>query len=401
VKKPAGDEKVRVETAGITFIATGAFAGLEDVLLRRLLRTPDLDGRTIDEEAYRHLGAHDLVAFGLLPEFVARFPVRAGLTPLSREQLDYLLTESPTSPLRQLTHLFFLHGIELVVEAAARGHLLDRALAECTGARALLEVLNDRLLHVMNALPELLVEGVARVIVDEGTIEKGLAPWKIAGEGGAALVDLEKLARLAEQPRNACAAPGITNTKGWSDAAIRGKLESVKAALDWAGTTGGARRWWEAFERDNSHRLGLVLRLAEELLTRKATVTEFFLAYVYSNTDNIQANLHYLDFTRLKKEEERTKREQARAGSPARFRTGDACPGDAAGAFQFDGYLDGSTGPSPPAEQLQITLAANQLFPASSAGKPCWWKRSGGGQGSGVRSQGSGVSGPDSADNDT
>ena len=53
------------------------------------------------------------------------------------------------------------------------------------------------------------------------------------------------------------------------------------------------------------------MRLAEELANRKATITEFFLAYVYSNTDNIQANLHYLDYTRLKKEEERKKREAA------------------------------------------------------------------------------------------
>ena len=59
------------------------------------------------------------------------------------------------------------------------------------------------------------------------------------------------------------------------------------------------------------HRNALVLRLAEELAVRKATITEFFLAYVYSNTDNIQANLHYLDYTRLKKEEEKKKKEAA------------------------------------------------------------------------------------------
>jgi hypothetical protein len=55
----------------------------------------------------------------------------------------------------------------------------------------------------------------------------------------------------------------------------------------------------------------LVLRLAEELQVRNATITEFFLAYVYSNTDNIQANLSYLDYTRLKKEEEKKKKEAA------------------------------------------------------------------------------------------
>jgi len=51
--------------------------------------------------------------------------------------------------------------------------------------------------------------------------------------------------------------------------------------------------------------------LADPILrTRKATI-EFFLAYVYSNTDNIQANLSYLDYTRLKKEEEKKKKEAA------------------------------------------------------------------------------------------
>ncbi len=114
--------------------------------------------------------------------------------------------------------------------------------------------------------------------------------------------------------------PGITNTKGWTDDQLREKLEEVKKVLDWENTTGSAKKWWEAFENENKHRLALVLRLAEELQNRKATITEFFLAYVYSNTDNIQANLHYLDYTRLKKEEERKKKEaaaKAKDSSPA------------------------------------------------------------------------------------
>jgi hypothetical protein len=105
--------------------------------------------------------------------------------------------------------------------------------------------------------------------------------------------------------------PGITNTAGWSTDQLSTKLTEVKKTLDWDNTTGSARKWWEAFENENKTRLPLVLRLAEELQVRKATITEFFLAYVYSNTDNIQANLSYLDYTRLKKEEEKKKKEAA------------------------------------------------------------------------------------------
>ena len=105
--------------------------------------------------------------------------------------------------------------------------------------------------------------------------------------------------------------PGISDTRGWGDDKVKTRLEEVRKSLDWDNTTGSARKWWEAFENENKFRLALVLRLAEELQVRKATITEFFLAYVYSNTDNIQANLHYLDYTRLKKEEEKNKRDAA------------------------------------------------------------------------------------------
>jgi hypothetical protein len=105
--------------------------------------------------------------------------------------------------------------------------------------------------------------------------------------------------------------PGITNTAGWSEDKVLAKLAEVKKTLDWDNTTGSARKWWEAFEVENKVRMPLVLRLAEELQVRKATITEFFLAYVYSNTDNIQANLSYLDYTRLKKEEEKKKKDAA------------------------------------------------------------------------------------------
>jgi len=110
---------------------------------------------------------------------------------------------------------------------------------------------------------------------------------------------------------------GITNTKGWTDEQILTKLTETKKKLDWDNTTGSARKWWEAFENENKHRNALVLRLAEELANRKATITEFFLAYVYSNTDNIQANLSYLDYTRLKKEEEKKKKEAAQKAKEA------------------------------------------------------------------------------------
>lgn len=88
----------------------------------------------------------------------------------------------------------------------------------------------------------------------------------------------------------------------------RRKLEELKQnQLGWNETTGSARKWWNAFEAENKNRLHLILRLAEELNSRESSIVEFFLTYVESETENIQANLHYLDFRRIKKEEKAKK----------------------------------------------------------------------------------------------
>ena len=87
----------------------------------------------------------------------------------------------------------------------------------------------------------------------------------------------------------------FTDTTGWSEPRIRNRLEEIKVKLNWHNTVGSARKWWEAFEKENATRNSLILRLAEELLVRKATISDFFLAFVYSNSENVEKNLEYLD----------------------------------------------------------------------------------------------------------
>ncbi|MGQ0629010.1 MAG: type IV secretory system conjugative DNA transfer family protein [Phycisphaerales bacterium] len=93
----------------------------------------------------------------------------------------------------------------------------------------------------------------------------------------------------------------ISNTQGFTPEQLRTRLEEVKKAIGWEKTKGSARSWWEALEKENANRLGIVVRLAEELSVRKSNVTDFFHAFVYGNCENIQACLHYLDYTTLKK----------------------------------------------------------------------------------------------------
>jgi tetratricopeptide (TPR) repeat protein len=77
------------------------------------------------------------------------------------------------------------------------------------------------------------------------------------------------------------------------------RLAELKAKLGWEKTTGSARRWWVAFEE--KHEPSVVEGLAEALAERGASIPEYFLAYVYSNSEDDEANLHYLDYMRAKK----------------------------------------------------------------------------------------------------
>lgn len=115
--------------------------------------------------------------------------------------------------------------------------------------------------------------------------------------------------------------PGVapftfTDTSGWAPQQINAKIDETLTKLDWDSATSRARQWWSAFRDANPGKPDQVLRLAEELLKRKASINELYLAYVYSNTDSIQANLYFLDYKRLKDEEWRRKEAERKKSAP-------------------------------------------------------------------------------------
>jgi hypothetical protein len=152
--------------------------------------------------------------------------------------------------------------------------------------------------------------GIGRVVIGLECLEAGGEPVLVVGAPVVAREDevLRREVLSGLPPRPQAVLPegedfrrGITDTAGWSDERLWSGIERMKSeSLGWKETSGSAREWWEGFEAENRHRPGLIHRLAEELRVRKATIGEFFLAYVYSNTDNIQANLYYLDYKRLR-----------------------------------------------------------------------------------------------------
>ncbi|MGE0144408.1 MAG: AAA family ATPase [Planctomycetota bacterium] len=325
-----GSNHKGVDTSRLLFVCAGAFVGLDRLVRRRLgegrsqlgfarrpLEAREDVGDPSVYDALCRVETRDLVEYGMIPEFIGRFATITVLHDLPRSALRAILDSSvDRSALARQQQLARLHGIELVITDDALDAIAEEAEALGTGARGLHRLIGRAVDSVDHRWSELAADGVTRVTIDRATISGASEPRLEKGAAEHERVD-EELRRECMRGMPPRPAPGTNapsadiDKSAWTPAQLRDAIDRLKAEkLDWPSTSGSARKWWEAFESENKERLHLVLRLSEELAEREATITEFFLAYVYSNTDNIQANLHYLDYTRLKKKDEANKRKK-------------------------------------------------------------------------------------------
>jgi len=106
--------------------------------------------------------------YGLIPEFVGRFPVLTTLTDLDEGALVRVLTEPKNALLKQYQALFGLEGVQLEFTPAAIKAVAHRAAAMKTGARALRTILEDVMLDLMYEVPGL--KGVKSVMITDDVI---------------------------------------------------------------------------------------------------------------------------------------------------------------------------------------------------------------------------------------
>ena len=171
-RKHPEQQYIQLDTTNILFVCGGTFAGLEDIIARRLGTSrigfggssltedsgPVLDRQEEEErERARLLRAvqpTDLVKYGMIPEFIGRLPVVTTLNPLSRADLVRVLTEPKNALVRQFQQMFSYENASLRFDEDALLAIADRARQRDTGVRALRSILEEILLDTMFDLPE-------------------------------------------------------------------------------------------------------------------------------------------------------------------------------------------------------------------------------------------------------
>lgn len=126
-----------IDTSGILVIASGAFADIDSPNIRR--QRDYKMSRALTEPSA--VVSADMVAYGLLPELVARFPVIIRYGPLNAADLEGIIRSPDISPIQVWINHFDLMGKQLRVTDDAIEYAAQSALALNMGARGLQQVL--------------------------------------------------------------------------------------------------------------------------------------------------------------------------------------------------------------------------------------------------------------------
>lgn len=185
---PAGGRKhpeqqlIYVNTQNILFIASGAFVGLDKIVQKRM------GGRAIgfaaseneiaqisSDRLLDYVTTQDLRNYGMIPEFVGRFPVITNVNKLDREALIRILLEPKNSIIKQYTELLKMDNTELEFTEDALNEIADLTMGLETGARGLRNVVETVMTDIMYTAPTnaLKKKTPVKIVVDKDyVIEK-------------------------------------------------------------------------------------------------------------------------------------------------------------------------------------------------------------------------------------
>ena len=115
-----------------------------------------------DTEDYKVQGKYfdnaipkDLVQYGMIPEFIGRFPVIVSTKGLSEGDLINIMTEPKNSLLKQYKYLFGMSDVDFHISACGLSEIAKTAFGRGTGARGLRAITENTLMETMFVVPSI------------------------------------------------------------------------------------------------------------------------------------------------------------------------------------------------------------------------------------------------------
>lgn len=148
-----------VNTKNILFILSGAFVGLNEIVSKRMGKVNKIGfagdkTETTKEEYLEYTTPQDIRDFGMIAEFVGRFPIITHVNALKIEDLVRILKEPKNAVTKQYKKLLEWDGVELVFEDEALAEIARIASSLKTGARGLKTIIETVMTDIMYDSPE-------------------------------------------------------------------------------------------------------------------------------------------------------------------------------------------------------------------------------------------------------
>jgi ATP-dependent Clp protease ATP-binding subunit ClpX len=170
-----------INTKNILFIGGGAFFGLDKIIKNRLKQKKSIGfiDNSKTSENISNCITDDFIEYGLIPEFIGRFPLKAQTTSLSDDELTMVLTKLDNSILSQFKFYFDIDNIQLSFTSDFIDEVVKRAQKSKTGVRGLREICESIMLPHFYLLPEYKKRNISSMIFNAKCITDNAIP-KIA-----------------------------------------------------------------------------------------------------------------------------------------------------------------------------------------------------------------------------
>ena len=175
-RKHPNSDMQEMDTRNILFICGGAFVGLDKIIEQRQNKRSIGFGSNICSQSsntniYRQVTAKDIIQYGFIPEFIARFGLITNVDELTVEQLVEVMTDKKNSPIKQYQYLFDIDGIKLEFEHDSLLEIARLAKKLNTNARGIKNILEKTLLPYQFDSVNLVERGLKKIVISKSTVE--------------------------------------------------------------------------------------------------------------------------------------------------------------------------------------------------------------------------------------
>ncbi len=186
-RKHPHQELIEIDTSNILFICGGAFAGLDQIIEKRLDRSSigfnqDVTKKNSKDigELFKEVTTQDLIKFGLIPEFIGRVPISVSLDGLDKEALMRILREPKNALVKQYQKLFDFDDVALDFEEDALDAIATEAFEKKTGARGLRSIMEATMRDIMYEIPS--DDSIVKCVITRDAVE-GKSEPKVIRQG--------------------------------------------------------------------------------------------------------------------------------------------------------------------------------------------------------------------------